>query len=182
MPIRWARTHPQGCRRRRIRATLPQGGMAVNPPTRAPQRLLEGPPPPSPTQQAARWAGGKRAGQSQRPMQTLCDEHRVPACKSRKGHRGVRHCCSRHHAGHPRLAGGGGGGQQRLPAHCLLVQGGGLQLQQGAGPSGAPVASEPPPSSEGRGESPAGLGPAALAPGDTSGPVKRHGRASEEGT
>ena len=50
-------------------------------------------------------------------MQTLCDEHRAPACKSCKGHRGVRHCCSRHHKGHPRVLGGG----QR----CLLVQRGG---------------------------------------------------------
>ena len=42
-------------------------------------------------------------------MQTLCDEHRAPVCKSCKGHRGGRHCCSRHHEGHPRVLGGGGG-------------------------------------------------------------------------
>ena len=152
------------------------GGMAVDPPTGAPQRQPGGPPPPSPTQQAARRARGKRAGQPRRPMQTLYDDHRAPACKSCKGHRGVRHCCSHHHAGHPRLA-GGGGGQQRLPAHCLPVHGG-LQLQLGVRASGGSVVREPPPSSEGPGESPAGLGPAAPAPGDTSG----HGRASEEGT
>ena len=73
--------------------------------------------PPSPPQKRAQRAGGKRVGQPRHPMQTLCDEHRAPACKSCKGHRGVRHCCSRHHEGHPRVLGGG----QR----CLPVQGGG---------------------------------------------------------
>ena len=32
----------------------------------------------------------------------------IPACKSCKGHRGVRHCCSRHQEGHPTVLGGGG--------------------------------------------------------------------------
>ena len=84
--------------------------------------------PPSPPQKRAQRAGGKRVGQPRRPMQTLCDEHRAPACKSCKGHRGVRHCCSRHHEGHPRVLGGG----QR----CLPVQRGGLQQQAGVLPSG----------------------------------------------
>ena len=78
--------------------------------------------PPSPPQKRAQRAGGKRVGQPRRPMQTLCDEHRAPACKSCKGHRGVRHCCSRHHEGHPRVLGGG----QR----CLPVQGGGYSSEQ----------------------------------------------------
>ena len=34
----------------------------------------------------AQWAEGKRVGQPQRPMQTLCDEYTPPACKSCKGH------------------------------------------------------------------------------------------------
>ena len=68
--------------------------------------------PPSPPQKRAQRAGGKRVGQPRRPMQTLCDEHRAPACKSCRGHRGVRHCCSRHHEGHPRVL---GGGQRFLP-------------------------------------------------------------------
>ena len=58
--------------------------------------------PPSPPQKRAQRAGGKRVGQPRRrPMQTPCDEHRAPACKSCKGHRGVWHWCSRHHEGHP---------------------------------------------------------------------------------
>ena len=66
-------------------------------------------------------AGARRVRQ-RRPMQTLCDAHKALACKSCRGHRGVRHCCSRHHEGHPRMvpvAGGarppppGGGGQRR---------------------------------------------------------------------
>ena len=44
--------------------------------------------PPSPSQKRAQQVGGKRIGQPRRPMQTLCDEHRAPACKSCKGHRG----------------------------------------------------------------------------------------------
>ena len=83
--------------------------------------------PPSPPQKRAQRAGGTRVGQPRRPMQTLCNEHRAPACKSCKGHRGVRHCCSRHHEGHPRVLGGG----QR----CLPVQRGGLQQQAGVLPS-----------------------------------------------
>ena len=48
--------------------------------------------PPSPPQKRAQRAGEERVGQPRRPMQTLCDEHRAPACKSCKGHSGVRHC------------------------------------------------------------------------------------------
>ena len=70
--------------------------------------------PPSPPQKRAQRAGGERVGQPRRPMQTLCDEHRAPACKSCKGHRGLRHCCNRHHEGHPRVLGGG----QR----CMLMK------------------------------------------------------------
>ena len=75
--------------------------------------------PTSSPQKRAQRVGGKRTGQPRRPMQTMCDEHKAPACKSCKGHRGVRHCCSRHHEGHPRVL--GGGAVQR----CLPVQGGG---------------------------------------------------------
>ena len=63
-----------------------------------------------------------------RCIQTLCDEH--PSMQVMQGHRGVRHCCSRHHEGHPRVLGGG----QR----CLLVQGGGVQQQLGTMPFGGP--------------------------------------------
>ena len=125
--------------------------------------------PPSPPHKRAQWVGGKRTGQPRRPMQTLC-EHRAPACKSCKGHRGVRHCCSRHHGGHPRVL----GGDQR----CLPVRGGGggLQQQLGAMPFGGPVRALAP-SSEG-----GGAGAAVLPRGATEGPQRGHGRASEEGT
>ena len=131
--------------------------------------------PPSPPQKRAQRAGGKRVGQPRRPMQTLCDEHRAPACKSCKGHRGVRHCCSRHHEGHPRVLGGG----QR----CLPVQRGGLQLQQQAGvlPSGG-SAVVPAPMIRGEGGGPAGQRTAASPRGGIQGPGQGHGRASEEGT
>ena len=131
--------------------------------------------PPSPPQERAQRAGGKRVGQPRRPMQTLCDEHRAPACKSCKGHRGLRHCCSRHHEGHPRVMGGG----QR----CLPVQRGRLQLQQQAGvlPSGG-SAVVPAPMIRGEGGGPAGQRTAALPRGGTQGPGQGHGRASEEGT
>ena len=46
-------------------------------------------------------------------MQALCDAHRAPVCKSCRGHRGVRHCCSRHYEGHPRLVLAAGGARQR---------------------------------------------------------------------
>ena len=129
--------------------------------------------PPSPPQKRAQRAGGKRVGQPRRPMQTLCDEHRAPACKSCKGHRGVRHCCSRHHEGHPRVLGGG----QR----CLPVQGGGLQQRAGVLPSGG-SAIMPAPVTGGEGGGPAGQGTEASPRGGTRGPDKGHGRASEEGT
>ena len=129
--------------------------------------------PPSPPQKRAQRAGGKRVGQPRRPMQTLCDEHRAPACKSCRGHRGVRHCCSRHHEGHPRVLGGG----QR----CLPVQRGGLQQQAGVLPSGG-SALVPGPVTGGKGGDPAGQGTATSPRGGTQGPDKGHGRASEEGT
>ena len=129
--------------------------------------------PPSPPQKRAQRAGGKRVGQPRRPMQTLCDEHRAPACKSCRGHRGVRHCCSRHHEGHPRVLGGG----QR----CLPVQRGGLQQQAGVLPSGGP-ALVPGPVTGGEGGDPAGQGTAASPRGGTQGPDQGHRRASEEGT
>ena len=156
------------------------GDMAVDPPSGAPHQQPGGPPPPSPMRPSARRAGGKRAGQPRHPMQTLCDDHGAPACKSCKGHRGVRHCCSRHHVGHPRLV--VGGGQQRLPLHCVPAREGGLQLQPVVRASAGTAASEPPPPSGSPEDSPAGLGLAAPAPGDTSGPAQGHGRASEEGT
>ena len=82
--------------------------------------------PPSPSQKRAQRVGGKRTGQPRRPVQTLSDEHWAPACKSCRGHRGVRQCCSRHHEGHPRvlccghwcLPVGGGGGRNRNWALC----------------------------------------------------------------
>ena len=94
-----------------------------------PRQLLR----PSPPQKRAQRGVGGRTGQPQRPTQTLCDEHWAPACKSCKRHKGVRHCCSHHHEGHPRVLGGGG---QRCPP----VQGGwggGLQQQLALCPSRA---------------------------------------------
>ena len=61
----------------------------------------------------AQRAGARRVGQ-RRPMQTLCDAHSGPACKSCRGHRGVWHCCSRHHEVHPRLVPAAGGARQRM--------------------------------------------------------------------
>ena len=85
----------------------------------------------------------------------------------------MRHCCSRHHEGHPRVL---GGGQRYLP-----VQRGGLQQQAGVLPSGGP-ALVPDPVTGGEGGDPAGQGTAALPRGGTQGPDQGHGRASEEGT
>ena len=85
----------------------------------------------------------------------------------------VRHCCSCHHEGHPRVLGGG----QR----CLPVQGGGgggLQQQLGAMPFGGPVRALAPSSGGGGG----GLGAAVLPRGGTQELQRGHGRASEEGT
>ena len=73
--------------------------------------------PSSPLQWQVQRAESKRVVQPRRPMQTVCDEHRAPACKSCKGHRGLRHCYRRHHQGHPTVMGGGD--------RCLPVQGGG---------------------------------------------------------
>ena len=88
-----------------------------DPSSGAVQRQQRGATPPYPPRQGTRREGGKRVGQPRRPMQNLCDDHKAPACKSCKEHRGVRQCCSRHHEGHPKVMGGG----QR----CLPVQGGG---------------------------------------------------------
>ena len=74
--------------------------------------------------------GGNRTGQPRRPMQTLCDEHRAPACKSCKGKQGGATLLG---------ASQGAGGVQR----CLPVQGGGggggLQQQLGTTTFGGPV-------------------------------------------
>ena len=85
----------------------------------------------------------------------------------------MRHCCSRHHEGHPRVLGGG----QR----CLPVQRGGLQQQAGVLPSGGP-ALVPDPVIGGEGGDPAGQETATSPRGGTQGPDQGHGRASEEGT
>ena len=131
--------------------------------------------PPSPPQKRAQRVGGKRVGQPRRPMHTLCDEHRAPACKSCKGHRGVRHCCSRHHEGHPRVFGGG----TTVPAGpeggaAAAATGGRLALRRSA--------IVPAPMTKGEGGGPAGQGTAASPRGGTQGPGQGHGRASEEGT
>ena len=95
-----------------------------------------------PPQKSAQRVGGKRTGQPRRPMQTLCDELRAPACKSCKGHSEVRHYCSRHHEGHPRVLGGG--------PTVSASSGGGVQQQLGTMPFGGPVRA-PAPSSGGGG-------------------------------
>ena len=104
--------HPSGGGAQGAEAETSAAQVEQDPPS--PQGAGPGQPrqilPPSPPQKRAQRVGGKRTGQQRRPMQTLCDEHRAPACKSCKGRRGVRHCCSRHNEGHPRVRGGGGGG------------------------------------------------------------------------
>ena len=109
------RGHRRGQRRRppqhRWNSTLPSPPGAL---PGQPRQLL---PPYPPKDKRAQRVGGKRRGQPRCPMRTLCDEHKALGCKLCKGHRGVRHCCSRHHEGHPRVLEGG----QR----CLLVRGGG---------------------------------------------------------
>ena len=87
------------------------------------QKAVDHDPPPSPPPRIRR-VGSRRVGR-RCPLQALCDAHRVHACKSCRGHMGVRHYCSRHHEGHPRLAPGweefvapaplGGGMMRRLP-------------------------------------------------------------------
>ena len=107
------------------------GAGALAPAGNAPQAPVgDDPQPPLPP--AAQQAGMRRVGQ-RRPIQTLCDAHRAPACHSCKGHQGVRHCCSRHHKGHPRQATVAGGARQRT-----LFGMGGL------------CAPSPPPQGEGR--------------------------------
>ena len=59
----------------------------------------------------AQRAGSRRVEQ-QRPMQSLCAEHRARASTSCRGHRGVQHCCSRHHEGHLWMALAAGGARQ----------------------------------------------------------------------
>ena len=119
--------------------------------------------PPSPPQKRAQRAGGKRVGQPRRPMQTLCDEHRAPACKSCKGHRGVRHCCSRHHEGHPRVLGGG----QR----CLPVQRGGAAAAATSGRLALRrVGGRASPHDQGGGGRPSRAGDGGVAPGRHTGP------------
>ena len=112
----------------------------------------------------AQRAGARSVGQ-RRPMQTLCVAHRAPACKSCRGHRGVRHCCSRHHEGHPRLVPAAGG----APAHAVWAGGpvhGCLGWGGGGGSDG----------DNGEG-APQGSG-AALAPtGRLGSPRRGHGRA-----
>ena len=108
--------------------------------------------PPLPPKKRAQRVGGKQSGQPRRPMQTLCDEHRALACKSCKGHRGVWHCCSRHHEGHPKVLGG-----QR----CLLVQGGGCSNNWALCPSEGRCARRLPCPGEGAGSSRAGSSGAA---------------------
>ena len=85
----------------------------------------------------------------------------------------MRHCCSRHHEGHPRVMGGG----QR----CLPVQGGGVQQQLGAMPFGGPVRA-PAPSAGGGGGGPPGPGAAVLPRGGAQEQQRGHERASKEGT
>ena len=81
------------------------------------------PPRPRPMPPQVQREESKRVGQ-RRPMQPLCDKHRPPpACKSCQGHRGVRHCCSRHHEGRPALG--------RASVGLDRALGGGLQLRQG---------------------------------------------------
>ena len=60
-----------------------------------------------------RCSGPERGGWGSDAPCRPCDAHSAPACKSCRGHRGVRHCCSRHHEGHPRLVPAAGGARQR---------------------------------------------------------------------
>ena len=93
-------TRPPECRRRGRRARM--GGATWSRAGGArPQR-----PPTTPTT-------GGAAGEQRHPMQTVCDAHRAAACKSCGGHRGMRHWCSRHHKGYPRLVLVAGGVCQR---------------------------------------------------------------------
>ena len=87
------------------------GAGALAPERAAPQAPGSSEPQPHIPPPAQR-AKARRVGQ-RRPMQTLCDPHRAPACKSCRGHRGVRPCCSRHHEGLPRLVLAAGGVRQR---------------------------------------------------------------------
>ena len=81
---------------------------------------------PLPPTEKAKRVGGKRTGQPRRPIQTPCDEHRAPTCKSCKGHRGVRHCYSRHHEAGARtgsLVRGTGWGSSRAGSSGAATRG-----------------------------------------------------------
>ena len=78
---------------------------------------------------------------------------------------GVRHCCRRHHEGHPRMM---GRGQQCLPVRG----GGGLQQQLGTIPFNGPVCA-PAPLFGGGGGGPKGPGVAVLRGAATGGPQRR---------
>ena len=109
----------------------------------------------------------RRVGQ-RIPTQTRCNAHMAPLCKSSGGHLGVRHCCSRHHKGHPQLVPVAGGALERKLS----------RLGAGARPA-------PPPLEGGGGGSEGdnvegatqGLGTAPAPRGRFGGPRRCHGRA-----
>ena len=82
-------------------------------------------------------------------MQPLWDLHRAPACKLCRVHKGLRHCYSRHHKGHPRLVPVPRGAQQRtlfgLGGMCASSppppEGGGDDEEMASQRSGADLAS-----------------------------------------
>ena len=104
LPLPCPHRRPQRCSRCMVPArTAPDGAAPQTPVGEDPHLPL---PPP------VRQSGTRRVGQ-RHPMQTLCDAHKAPVCKSCRRHRGVRHCCNRHHQGHPGLVLAAGGARQR---------------------------------------------------------------------
>ena len=132
---------------------------------------------PRPPQKRVSGWGGNEQG-SHGALCRHCVMSTGPRRAVMQGAQGVRHCCSRHHEGNPRVLGGGGGASTVFAGSG---GGGGLQQQLGTMPFGG-LERAPAPSSGGGGGGTAEPGAAVLPRGGTLEPQRGHGRASEEGT
>ena len=83
-------------------------------------------PPPAPASAGA--AGGIEEGGATTPHAVFVRRAQSPRMQVVPEHRGVRHCCSRHHKGHPRLAPAVGGARQ-----CTIFGMGGVCTPGGGG-------------------------------------------------
>ena len=89
----------------------------------APRAPINPPPPPPPARATTGAAGGVEGSGATAPHVVPVRCAKAPLCKSCRGHRGVRHCCSRHHEGHPWLLPAVGGARQRtLPGEGAMMR------------------------------------------------------------